>query len=234
MARRAGRAVRSDTPRGCSTTDPGKPTERLERNMPTPMLIKTRGGIGAAVWLCFLTLGTGGAWAVVAATNPSSLHPPPAPTLGTTPPVTTKQVWAAFSFIDHKRRIYFQCSLDGAPFRDCSSPVRYGPALYVGRAGARASRRRRRGAGSNGVRARSSSQRPALALGSHTFKVRAVLGKLWARPRPTRGRSSARGNGSAGSPAPASTPASAPASSPSSPPATPPPTGGGSAPWASR
>ena len=114
--------------------------------MPTPKLIKTRGGIGAAVWLCFLTLGAGGAWAVVDGhEGRRPLHPPPAPTLTAKPPATTKQVWAAFSFSDRKRRIYFQCSLDGAPFRDCSSPVRYGPAVYIGRVRCKGQPKTRRG-----------------------------------------------------------------------------------------
>jgi hypothetical protein len=141
-------------------------------HIPSPTLIKTRGGVGFAVGLCFLTLGAGGAWGVVAATSRSSMRPPPVPTLGRVPPASTKQAYAVFSFVDRKRRIYFQCKLDGAPFRDCSSPVRYGPAPITTRV-----KCKHKAKPANKPCWRSTTSRqPALAPGPHVFKVRAILG----------------------------------------------------------
>jgi len=200
--------------------------------LPTRSLIKARGGIGAAVLLCCLTLGAGGAWAVATVARPAGQHPPPIPTLGTMPPATTKQVWAAFSFSDKQRRIYFQCSLDGAPFHDCSSPIRYGPATYVGRVKCKGQPKNARKV--KWCRRTITSKRPALSAGAHTFKVRALLGKVAGAPGTYTwtilgGAAPAPGPAPAPASTPASTPASPPASTPS-PPAPAPPTGGGSAP----
>jgi len=203
--------------------------------IPFPSPIRARGGVGVAVALCCLTLGTGGAWAVVSATKASSPHPPPAPTLSTTPPASTKQDYAVFSFVDHQRRIYFQCALDGAPFRDCSSPVRYGPAVYTVHAKCKG----KKGKQGKWCTYTTVTKRPALAAGPHVFQVRAVAGKVVSTP----GSYTWTVLGAAASPAPAATPApaSAPASTPASTgttattpaPSTPPapePTGGGEAP----
>jgi len=145
--------------------------------------------------------------------------------LTNTPPAATKQVWAAFSFGDRKRRIYFQCSLDGAPFRDCSSPIRYGPAVYVGRVRCKGRPKTRHPA--KMCEGTITSKRPALSTGAHTFKVRAVLGNTPSAPGSYTW--TILGSASPSSPAPAPAPATAPASSPPSPPANSPPTGGGSA-----
>ena len=150
--------------------------------MPTPTLIKARGGVGVAVWLCFLTLGAGGAWAVVAATNPSRLGPPPVPTLGTVPPSSTEHVYAVFSFVDRQRRIYFQCSLDGEPFRGCSSPVRYGPVTFTVRARCKGHSKEATGRPRKWCVYTTISRRSALAPGSHVFKVRAIARKMVGAP----------------------------------------------------
>ena len=148
--------------------------------------------------------------------------------MSTKPPVTTKQVWAAFSFSDRKRRIYFQCSLDGAPFRDCSSPVRYGPAVYVGRVRCKGQSKATARRQLKWCQGTITSQRPALSAGMHKFSVRAVLGETVGPPASYSW--TILGSASASQPAPASAPASAPTTSPPSPPATSPPGGSGGAP----
>lgn len=196
--------------------------------MRTRLFIKTRGPIGAAVGLCFLTLGAGGAWGVVAATSPSPSHRPPAPTLSTTPPPTTKQVWAAFTFSDRKRRIYFQCSLDGATFKDCASPIRYGPAVYIGRVRCKGQPKNTKKRKLKWCQGTVNSQRPPLATGAHRFSVRAVLRKVIG---PARSYTwTILGSATASQPAPTTTPTSAPASSPTSAPESSPPAGSGGAP----
>ena len=205
--------------------------------IPIPTLIRARGGVGVAVGLCCLTLGTGGAWAVVTATKATtSLHPPPAPILSTTPPASTKQDYAVFSFVDRQRRIYFQCALDGAPFRDCSSPVRYGPAVYTVHAKCKG----KKGKEGKWCTYTTVTKRPALSAGPHVFQVRAVLGKVVGAPGSytwTVLGAGAATPAPAASPAPAGTPASTPAATgttattptPTAP-TTPEPTGGGEAP----
>jgi len=194
--------------------------------IPTP--IKTRGGIGAAVVLCSLMLSAGGAWAVVTATKASGPTRPPAPTLHAKPPATTKQVWAAFSFSDRKRRIYFQCSLDGAPFRDCASPIRYGPAVYIGRVRCKGQPKTARGRHVKWCQGTVTSQRPPLSSGGHRFAVRAVLGKTVGRP--TNFAWTILGSAATAQPAPTPAPSSTPVSSAPSPPASSPPGGTGDAP----
>jgi hypothetical protein len=194
--------------------------------MPTPTPFKTRGGILAAVVLCFLALSAGGAWAVVAATKASGPAPPPAPTLGATPPPTTKQVWAAFSFTDRKRRIYFQCSLDGAPFKDCSSPIRYGPAVYIGRVRCKGQPKSLKGRRVKYCQGTVNSQRPALTAGGHKFAVRAVLHNTQGPPAIYSW--TILGSAAAAQPAPVSTPA--PVATTPTPPASSPPSGSGDAP----
>ena len=164
-----------------------------QENMPTPTLIKARGGIGAAVWLCFLTLGAGGAWAVVdghEARRPCTAAGSDAD--GTMPPATTKQVWAAFSFSDRKRRIYFQCSLDGAPFRDCSSPMRYGPAVYIGRVRCKGQPKTRPTRGKMVSGHRHQPAPGTLGRGAHIQGQGPPGQHVRAPLRPTRGRSWAR------------------------------------------
>jgi hypothetical protein len=156
--------------------------EELDTEMRTPTLIKARGGVGAAVWLCFLTLGAGGAWAVATATNPPRLHRPPLPTFGTVPPRSTTQVSAVFSFFDRQRRVYFQCSLDGAPFKDCSSRVRYGPLSGAGRVRCKGQSKRTKGRHVKWCPRRTPSRQRALSLGTHVFRVRAVKSKMVGTP----------------------------------------------------
>ncbi len=196
--------------------------------MPTTTPIKTRGGIGAALVLAFLALSAGGAWGVVMATKAAGPTPPPAPTLTAKPPATTKQVWAAFTFSDRKRRIYFECSLDGAPFRDCASPMRYGPAVYIGRVRCKNQPKNARGHKVKWCQGTVTSQRPALSTAGHKFAVRAVLAKV-VGPAKTYSWT-ILGSQAAAQPAPASPPASVPAGNPTSPPASSPPAGSGSAP----
>ena len=206
---------------------------------PIPTLIRARGGVGVAVGLCCLTLCTGGAWAVVTATKATtSLHPPPAPILSTTPPASTKQDYAVFSFVDRQRRIYFQCALDGAPFRDCSSPVRYGPAVYTVHAKCKG----KKGKEGKWCTYTTVTKRPALSAGPHVFQVRAVLGKVVGAPGSYTWTVLGAGAGAAtpapaASSAPAGTPASTPVATGSTSttptptaPTTPEPTGGGEAP----
>lgn len=196
--------------------------------MPTPTPIKTRGGIGAALVLGFLALSAGGAWGVVMATKATGPSPPPAPTLTAKPPSTTKQVWAAFTFSDRKRRIYFQCSLDGAPFRDCASPIRYGPAVYIGRVRCKGQPKTARGRAVKWCQGTVTSQRPALSTTGHKFAVRAVLGAVVG---PARTYSwTILGSQAPSQSAPPGAPASTPAPNPTSPPAPSPPSGSGNAP----
>jgi len=150
--------------------------------MRTPPIIRARGSVGAAVGLCFLTLGAGGALALATATSPSPLLPPPVPGFRTAPPLSTTQVWALFSFFDRQRSVYFQCSLDGAPFKNCSSRVRYGPTTVAGRVRCKGVPKGARGRAVKWCARPTPSRRRALSLGAHSFMVRAVKGKLMSAP----------------------------------------------------
>jgi hypothetical protein len=198
--------------------------------MANPSLIKARRGLGAAVWLSCVTLGAGGAWAVAAVTSQPPAGPPPAPTFGSKPAAATRQVWAIFSLSDARRRIYFQCSLDGAAFRDCSSPVRYGPASFAGRVRCKGQSKAVTGQQVKWCRGTVTSRSPALTIGAHTFSARAVLGTVVGPPSSyTWTITDAAAATTTPSPGPTPTPASPPASAPSAP-VTPPAAGGGSAP----
>jgi len=150
--------------------------------MRTPPIIKARGSVGAAVGLCFLTLGAGGAWALAAATTPPPLRPPPVPSFRTAPAASTTQVSALFSFFDRQRTVYFQCSLDGAPFKNCSSRVRYGPTMAAGRVRCKKPSKTPKSRSVTWCPRLTPSRRHALSLGTHVFMVRAVKGKLMSAP----------------------------------------------------
>jgi len=182
--------------------------------MRTPPIIKARGSVGAAVGLCFLTLGAGGALALATATNPSPLRPPPIPSFRAAPPASTTQVWALFSFYDRQRSVYFQCSLDGAPFKNCSSRVRYGPTTLAGRVRCKSASKVVKGRAVKWCPRHTPSRRRALSLGAHVFMVRAVKAKLMSAPASYTW--TIVGPGSSPSPAPASGAAGSVAGLPSS------------------
>jgi hypothetical protein len=150
--------------------------------MRTPTLIKARRGVSVAAGLCFLTLGAGGAWALATVTTRPPSHRPPAPRFRTVPPLTTTQRSAVFSFVDRQRRVYFQCSLDGAAFKLCASRVRYGPGVEPGRMRCKGQPRRVKGRRVKWCSRRTPSRQRPLALGRHSFRVRAVSGRLTGPP----------------------------------------------------
>lgn len=118
----------------------------------------------------------------------SALHAPaaaaghrglPAPRLRRRPPAFTTLTSAYFTFTDRAHGVRFQCSLDHSRYRRCSHSERYGPSTVRVRCAKR--RRARR------CRTRLRYVGKPLALGVHTFRVRA-LSSNGRFSRPTRYR----------------------------------------------
>jgi len=101
-------------------------------------------------------------------------HPPavPIPSIRVRPAAKTTQTSALFRFVDRKAGVKFQCSLDRSAFKSCSSPTRYGVVVTTVKRCPRKHRNAKHGKPPRCTRTTRRSGR-LLALGSHTFRVRA-------------------------------------------------------------
>jgi hypothetical protein len=144
-----------------------------------PKLSEARGNAGAAsvAALCALSMCAGGAYAVSAARHKptNGHHVVPVPRILEKPNRRTDLRWALFTVSDKERGVRFKCSLDGSRFTACSSRMLYGLVEAKVKSGSRCRSH-------CGKRSRRSSTRTRsvlrgvgklLALGRHTFRVRA-------------------------------------------------------------